>query len=122
MRNILSDDATVFRKFMSENSDTFISVRADSYSYPYDAEDDSKGEYKDLGVDLNIGDGSNMITVWKGFSTDTEDLDDEYTKAMDELSVLRDGITAAMEELAGAYADIQLNKEANAQLDLPFDE
>ena len=123
MLNIDGEDTKVFRKFLSDMNDSFVSVTSNSLTWEGCAEDGDSVENKTVGVTLSICDTDRSLDLYYSFDNHGKDADKEYTKAMDELGVLKAGINAAMDEIADAYGDVKYNAlEDEEQLKIPFDE
>jgi len=123
MLNIDGEDTKVFRKFLSDMNDSFVSVTSNSLTWEGCAEDGDSVENKNVSVTLNLGTSLENFELYYNFDNHGENADKEYTKAMDELGVLKAGINAAMDEIADAYGDVKYNAlEDEEQLKIPFDE
>lgn len=123
MLNIDGEDTKVFRKFLSDMNDSFVSVTSNSLTWDGCAEDGDSVESKNVSVTLSICDTDSNLDFYYSFDNRGKDADKEYTKAMDELGVLKAGINAAMDEIADAYGDVKYNAlEDEEQLKIPFDE
>ena len=80
----------IYRKFLSEESEAFVSVRSDTWE-------------NGVIVDTTISDGYNAINVSHWVASDADDPTQRYEKALLELDTLKNGILAAQDELVDAY-------------------
>ena len=123
MLNLDGEDTKVFRKFLSDMNDAYISVTSNTLTWNGCEEDGDSVENKNVSVTLSICDTDRNLDLYYSFDNNGKDADLEYTKAMDELGVLKAGINAAMDEIADAYGDVKYNAlEDEEQLKIPFDE
>lgn len=92
----MGEHTLIFRKFLGEESEAFVSVRSDSWEHG-------------CVVEMVISDGFNFNNFSLFVGDSSQDPDDQYVKAMTFLDNLKAGVLAAQEELVDAYADMRFS-------------
>lgn len=101
----MEDEVLSFRKFLSEDIDTYVSVRTANGGSP-EVRDD---RYQNL--ILTLGDGTDSVSIYSYICNNTDTLDKDYEEAMGKLEVLRVAIETAMHELSDGYARLSLDED-----------
>lgn len=97
----MGKQALVFRKFLSDDTDHFVSVYGGGTDYFHS-------------VELCLYSGADP-SFFNYYISRAADIDEQYQSAILELEALKAAVNAAMDELIDAYTDIKfgaLNEEA----------
>jgi len=92
----------VFRKFLNEEKDSYVSVTSEQVEYQIG--EDRKVSY--VVVNLNMSDANQKVNF--EYVIDNES-DKEYEEIMSELDVIRSAVTTAMDELVDAYSKMKFS-------------
>jgi hypothetical protein len=108
-------DTVVFRKFLSDSSNAYVSLTTNEYKVD---------EWVDQSVSLTLSDGSSNTDFYYSFNSQQQDRDYDdvqYERAVQELEAVRFAVTSAIEAVASAYMNTRL-QEDKQQGELDLDE
>lgn len=106
----MENSVLVFRKFLGDEDDGYVSVRSESY-------DDSDDLLRHASVDFNLSDGTQSVSLYSGFYRDVDDIDAAFSAASRRIEAVRAACGHALDVLSEHYADMKDAMEAKEEME-----
>lgn len=110
----MDNPTVVFRKFFSDEDESYVAVRSDTYTQ-------ADGVMSHANCELSLNDGNQTALLYESFYTpydeDAPSLDSQFEKAVLRIEALRSACTAALDELGALFIDMREAEETRAELD-----
>ena len=110
----MENPTVVFRKFFSDEDESYVAVRSDTYTQ-------ADGVMSHANCELSLNDGNQTALLYESFYTpydeDAPSLDSQFEKAVRRIEALRSACTAALDELGALFIDMREAEETRAELD-----